>query len=71
MTPKCQILLQAAAEDYEPKEMVALLPGELRDNKHASDTLRACRKRLRAMLAEEGIDPSDYFGKTAKESSHD
>ncbi|MBD3298671.1 MAG: hypothetical protein GF341_08460 [candidate division Zixibacteria bacterium] len=67
MSNKCQVLLQAAAEGYEPKELVALMPAELRDNKHASDSLRACRKRLRALLSDNGVDPSQYVGKHVKE----
>ncbi len=67
MSNKCQVLLQAAAEGYEPKELVALMPTVLRDNKHASDTLRACRKRLRALLTDSGVDPSHYVGQRVKE----
>jgi len=56
MRKKCQILLRAAAEEFKPREMIALLGKDARTNKHASDDLRACRDRLKTLLAREGID---------------
>jgi RNA polymerase sigma factor (sigma-70 family) len=56
MRKKCQILLQAAAEEFHPREMLTLLGKDARSNKQVSDDLRACRERLKALLAREGID---------------
>ena len=61
MTRKCQLLLKAAAEEYNPREMVTLLGEGERSNKQMSDDLRACRKRLRALLDEEGVDMRRYL----------
>ena len=61
MSRKCQILLQAAAEEYNPREMLALLGEDAGTNKQAADDLRACRKRLKALLAEDGIDLNPYL----------
>lgn len=61
MTGKCQMLLQAAAEEYNPREMVTLLGEGERSNKQMSDDLRACRKRLRTLLNEEGVDLRRYL----------
>lgn len=52
---KCQILLRAAAEEYTPQEMLVLTGLNEKTNKQVSDDLRACRKRLLALLEAEGI----------------
>jgi RNA polymerase sigma factor (sigma-70 family) len=56
MKKKCQILLQAAAEEFRPREMLTLLGKDARTNKQVSDDLRECRKKLTTLLAREGID---------------
>jgi DNA-directed RNA polymerase specialized sigma24 family protein len=61
MSRKCQILLQAAAEEYNPREMLTLLGADAGTNKQAADDLRACRKRLKALLAEDGIELNRYL----------
>ena len=62
MSRKCQILLQAAAEEYNPREMLTLLGKDAGTNKQAADDLRACRKRLKALLMDEGVELSRYLG---------
>lgn len=52
---KCQILLQAAAEEYTPQEMMILGGLQGMTNKQISDDLRACRKRLLLLLQTEGV----------------
>jgi len=61
MSRKCQILLQAAAEEYNPREMLALLGDDAGSNKQAADDLRACRKRLKALLTEKGVELDRYL----------
>jgi hypothetical protein len=55
------VLLMGAAHGMRPRDLPAMLPGwSSSENKRASDTLRACRKRLVQMLKAEGIDLSDW-----------
>lgn len=61
MSRKCQILLKAAAEEYNPREMLTLLGQDAGTNKQAADDLRACRKRLRALLRDEGVELGRYL----------
>jgi RNA polymerase sigma factor (sigma-70 family) len=57
----CRLLLQLAADEYTPREMVLVL-GLPRDKaKKISDDLRECRKRLRRLTVEQGIDPVSLF----------
>jgi len=62
MSRKCQILLQAAAEEYNPREMLTLLGKDAGTNKQAGDDLRACRRRLKSLLMDEGVELSHYLG---------
>jgi len=62
MSRKCQILLQAAAEEFNPREMLTLLGKDAGTNKQAADDLRACRKRLKALLMDEGVELGRYLG---------
>jgi RNA polymerase sigma factor (sigma-70 family) len=52
----CRLLLQLAAEEYTPREMVLLLGWPPDKNKKVSDDLRECRRQLRKVMVEEGID---------------
>lgn len=52
----CQLLLQLAADEYTPSEMILVLGWPRDRNKKVSDDLRQCRNRLRKAMAEQGID---------------
>ena len=52
----CQLLLQLAADEYSPREIVQVLRLPADENKKISDDLRGCRKRLKKLFAEEGVD---------------
>jgi hypothetical protein len=47
-----------AADEFTPKEMVKVLRRPPRDNKKVSDDLRYCRRKLRKLLTEMGVDVS-------------
>jgi RNA polymerase sigma factor (sigma-70 family) len=61
LSRKCQILLMAAAEEYDPIEMMRLSGLSGMSNKQISDDLRACRKRLKLLLEESGLDLAGAF----------
>lgn len=52
---KCRILINAHAQGFNFTE-IGVMAGLGPDNKRASDTLRACRTRLKKLLFENGID---------------
>lgn len=65
LSDQCRILIQGAAEGYRPRELTRLLGWPADQNKKASDALRECRKTLRRLLANGGLDPKrleDLFG---------
>jgi len=62
MSDKCRILIEGAAEGYRPRELTKLLGWPADQNKKASDDLRECRKRLRRLLGEQGLDPEQLRG---------
>ena len=53
---KCRLLLEMAADELSIKEMVRLLRLSPDQNKKVSDDLRYCRKKLKKLLGEGGID---------------
>lgn len=57
----CQLLLQLAADEYVPREMVQVLGLSKDRAKKVSDDLRECRKRLRKLAADQGIDLASAF----------
>ncbi len=52
----CELLLQCAADEYTPSEIVLVLGWPKNKNKKVADDLRECRRRLKRMLATQGID---------------
>jgi RNA polymerase sigma factor (sigma-70 family) len=52
----CRLLLEMAADEFTPREMVRVLGLRAQDNKKISDDLRYCREKLKRYLAEAGID---------------
>jgi RNA polymerase sigma factor (sigma-70 family) len=57
----CQLLLQMAADEFTPREMVVVLRLAKDQNKKVSDDLRECRRKLIQVLANEGIDIKAYI----------
>lgn len=53
---RCRLLLEMAADELSIKEMVKLLRLSPDQNKKISDDLRYCRKKLKKLLGEGGID---------------
>jgi RNA polymerase sigma factor (sigma-70 family) len=56
----CRTLLELAADELTPKEMVLLLGLPVDQNKKISDDLRYCRKKLVRLLEKEGIDFASF-----------
>ncbi len=56
MEPNCQLLLLGSAAGYRPRELACLLGWPATWGKKASDSLRYCRSRLKALLEREGVD---------------
>lgn len=54
---KCQMLIRLAAEEYSPQEMTMALGLPDTANRKVSDDLRYCRKKLKELLAKDGISP--------------
>jgi RNA polymerase sigma factor (sigma-70 family) len=52
----CRLLLEMAADEFTPKEMVSVLGLAPEQNKKVSDDLRYCRGKLKRLLSETGID---------------
>jgi len=52
----CRLLLEMAADEYTPKEIVKMLRLPADQNKKVSDDLRECRRKLKKQLREAGID---------------
>lgn len=52
----CRLLLELAADEYMPSEMALVLGWPKDMNKKISDDLRECRRRLKKMLANAGVD---------------
>ena len=52
----CRLLLEMAADEFTPKEMVLALGLPTNQNKEVSDKLRYCREKLKKLLGEAGID---------------
>ncbi|MBU1318230.1 MAG: hypothetical protein KKG33_14055 [candidate division Zixibacteria bacterium] len=52
----CQLLLQLAADEYTPREMTMAMGWPADRNKRVSDDLRECRRRLKRLVSEKGID---------------
>jgi RNA polymerase sigma factor (sigma-70 family) len=52
----CRLLLEMAADEFTPKEMVLALGLPSNQNKEVSDRLRYCREKLKKLLAGAGID---------------
>ena len=60
LSDKCRLLVQGAADGYKPRELVKLLGWPADWNKKASDDLRECRRRLRLLLVDQGMDPGEF-----------
>jgi len=56
LSEKCRLLLKLAAEEYTPKEMALAMGWSASDNAKASDDLRFCRRKLREVLTQSGVD---------------
>jgi DNA-directed RNA polymerase specialized sigma24 family protein len=52
---RCRVLLEAAADEFKPAEMVDMLGLAPGDNKSVSDNLRSCRRSLKRLLMKRGI----------------
>jgi len=52
----CRLLLEMAADEFTPKEIVKVLRLPADQNKKVSDDLRECRRKLKKRLGEAGID---------------
>jgi RNA polymerase sigma factor (sigma-70 family) len=52
----CRVLLEMAADEFTPKEMVLVLRLPASENKKVSDDLRYCREKLRKRLRDKGIN---------------
>jgi RNA polymerase sigma factor (sigma-70 family) len=52
----CQLLLEMAADEFTPKEIVKVLGLAPEQNKKVSDDLRYCRNKLKRLLVEMGAD---------------
>ena len=52
----CRLLLEMAADEFTPREMVAVLRLPKDHNKKVSDDLRECRRKLKKLLVDEGYD---------------
>jgi len=52
----CRLLLEMAADELTPREMVLVLRLPASQNKKVSDDLRYCRDKLRRRLREAGIE---------------
>ena len=61
MDERCRILLELAADEYKPEEMVMVLGLPSDQSKRLSDDLRYCREKLRKRLAAGGIDIEDLL----------
>ncbi|MCX6827833.1 MAG: hypothetical protein NT002_00910 [candidate division Zixibacteria bacterium] len=61
LSQKCRLLLEMAADEYSPQEMVDTLKLPSDYNKKVSDDLRECRRQLRKRLSESGIDMAALF----------
>lgn len=61
---KCRTLLKMAADEWTPQEMASVLRQPPATSKKISDDLRYCRRRLRDMLYESGVDVEDFFPKS-------
>jgi DNA-directed RNA polymerase specialized sigma24 family protein len=62
----CQLLLQLAADEYTPKEMVEVLRLPKDQNKKISDDLRYCRNKLKDLMFEQGVDLSGLIAPKPK-----
>jgi RNA polymerase sigma factor (sigma-70 family) len=56
---RCRLLIEAAADELKPAEIARLLGNPLEDNKKVSDALRACRRTLRQILRQRGLEFGD------------
>jgi RNA polymerase sigma factor (sigma-70 family) len=61
LSEKCRLLLEMAADEFSPREVVDTLRLPQDYNKKVSDDLRECRRQLRNRLKEEGIDVDTLF----------
>lgn len=57
----CRLLLELAADEFTPREMVVALRLSAGENKKVSDDLRYCREKLKNRLAEAGINFKELF----------
>jgi len=67
LTLLCRLLLSMSAEGYKPREiaLAVVLPPD-KDNKWVSDTIRECRRKLKNLLFEKGIDVEKLMVKFKK-----
>jgi len=56
LSDKCRLLLEMAADELKPKEMTMILGLPKDKNKKVSDDLRECRRKLKNLLLDGGID---------------
>jgi DNA-directed RNA polymerase specialized sigma24 family protein len=61
LSPRCQILLLAAAEGYKPKDLLDLGSLPYTDNKKLADHLKNCRRSLIKALEREGYTVDDFL----------
>ncbi|MFH1688346.1 MAG: sigma-70 family RNA polymerase sigma factor [bacterium] len=52
----CRLLLELAADEYTPREVVRVLGWTPDKNKKVSDDLRTCRGQLKKLLGRQGLD---------------
>jgi DNA-directed RNA polymerase specialized sigma24 family protein len=57
----CQLLIQMAADEYTPREMVLVLGWPTDKNKKVSDDLRSCRQQLKNLLVGKGVSLEAVF----------
>ncbi len=62
LSEKCRLLLKLAAEEYTPKEMTLAMGWPEDQNAKASNDLRYCRRKLRQILADSGVDIEEELG---------
>lgn len=58
----CRLLLEMAADEIKPRQMVVLLGLSPDHNKKVSGDLRECRRKLKKRLSDGGIDFASFWG---------
>lgn len=63
LSENCQLLLTLASDGLRPREIVKILRFNPDKNKKVSDDLRECRRKLRKLLADKGVNLKEYLSK--------